>query len=270
MSSTFKTRFAPSPNGYLHLGHALSALTVWRAAYDAGGTALLRIDDIDQSRARDEFEEAIFADLHWLGLSWPQPVRKQSDHLKAYRAALQALTEKGLTYPCFCTRRDLKTDEYGHYAGTCRTLDAAAQTKHLNEGKKPAIRLNAARALATLPKPARYMDSGRMVSCGDQPLEDIILARRDIGGSYILSCGVDDAAQGITHVIRGQDIQAMTATQVLLQHILDLPTPVYVHHPLLTDANQQKLSKSKGSKSLRDLRAEGQSAAEVRARLGFS
>lgn len=265
-----RTRFAPSPNGYLHLGHAFSALNVWQAATDMGGEALLRIDDIDQSRARSEFETAIFEDLTWLGLRWPAPVRRQSDHLTDYAKALERLKGLGLTYPCFCTRKTLKTNALGHYAGTCKALTRDDVNMRLAGGEVPNIRLNAAAALKRAGNALRYMDSGVVRTVGETPMEDTVLARRDIKGSYLLSCVIDDAAQGITHVVRGCDIQPMTATQVLLQDLLNLPKPIYVHHRLLTDPGDQKLSKSKGSQSLRDLKQQGATATDLKAQLGFS
>ncbi|MEO0412924.1 MAG: tRNA glutamyl-Q(34) synthetase GluQRS [Pseudomonadota bacterium] len=264
-----RTRFAPSPNGYLHAGHAFSALTVWNAAAKAGGEALLRLDDIDQSRARTDFEAAIYDDLAWLGLTWPHPVRRQSDHMDAYDGALTALSEMGVTYPCFCTRKTLRLNKNGHYSGTCRSLSEAEKDKRRARGETPSIRLHASRALSLLEHPPRYEDTSAAVSCAQAPLEDAILARRDIGSSYLLSCVVDDAAQDITHVIRGRDIQPLTSLQVLLQALLGLPTPVYHHHTLITDDAQQKLSKSKGSQSIQELRAGGVSAEQLKALLAF-
>ncbi|MEM7568886.1 MAG: tRNA glutamyl-Q(34) synthetase GluQRS [Pseudomonadota bacterium] len=264
-----RTRFAPSPNGYLHAGHAFSALSVWRAAQDMGGEALLRLDDIDQSRARSGFEDAIYEDLAWLGLRWPTPVRRQSEHMDAYDEALTQLIDLGVTYPCFCTRKTLRLTDQGYYAGTCRPLSPEQRAEKTLQGPKPAIRLNVAAALDHLGTAPRYLDGGLRLSCVPGEMEDAILARRDIGSSYLLSCVVDDAAQGITHVIRGRDIQPLTPLQVLLQQLLGLPTPVYMHHALITDAGQQKLSKSKGSPALRDVREAGMTATALKEKLGF-
>lgn len=270
MPAPFRTRFAPSPNGYLHAGHAYSALMVWDMARANRGTVHLRIDDIDQGRARPEFEAAIIDDLHWLGLSWPEPIRRQSEHLAAYQAALERLEAIGVTYPCFCTRKTVKVDVHGHYARTCRPLTAGEVGHHLASGRTPSIRLNIDAALAYLQDVPTFTDTGVQRRCDDSPLEDAVLARRDIGGSYILSCVVDDAAQGITHVVRGKDIQPMTATQVILQRLLRLPTPIYHHHDLITDDLKQKLSKSKGSQSLQDLRLAGLSVPELKEMLGVA
>lgn len=264
-----RTRFAPSPNGYLHAGHAFSALTLWGLAADLGGEVLLRLDDIDQGRARTEFENAIYEDLAWLGLSWPRPVRRQSEHMNAYDEACHKLTALGVTYPCFCTRKTQQLDSAGHYWGTCRTLSKDDCAQRRARGEIPSIRLHAVRALSLLQHVPQYEDTGAIISCADAPLEDAVLARRDIGSSYLLSCVVDDAAQGITHVIRGRDIQPLTSLQVLLQTLLGLPTPLYHHHKLITDEAQQKLSKSKGSQSLRDLRTAGFQADQLKALLGF-
>lgn len=266
----FVTRFAPSPNGYLHLGHAFSALTAFHAAKAASGAFLLRIDDIDTSRARQEFTEAIMTDLQWLGLDWPQRVRFQSAHLRDYGKAAQHLARLGVTYPCFCTRKTLMLDERGHYAGPCKALSSAAVTAKQAQGQIPAIRLDSQKALSHIPA-ARlaYEDTTSAETVGTQPLDDPIIVRKDIGSSYLLSCAVDDAAQGITHVIRGQDIQALTPLQVLLQALLGLPTPIYQHHGLITDDDQRKLSKSEGSPSLKDARLSGVLAKTIRNQFGF-
>lgn len=267
----FITRFAPSPNGYLHLGHAFSALTAYHAARARGAIMLLRIDDIDTSRAREEYVQAIYADLAWLGVTWATGVRVQSAHLADYDAAAAQLAAQGMTYPCFCTRASLALDEHGHYAGTCRTLSAADVAKRQARGEQAAIRLNTAKALAATPRQRlNYVDTGRTCSANSAPLEDAVIVRKDIASSYLLSCVIDDADQKVTHVIRGQDIQPLTPLQVLLQALLERPTPTYIHHALLMEDGAQKLSKSKGSTSLRDLRDQGAAPQQIWTELGFA
>lgn len=270
MPPAFVTRFAPSPNGYLHLGHAFSALTAYNAAQAHGGKMLLRVDDIDTSRAREEYILAIYEDLAWLGLSWPQPVRLQSAHFKDYQAAAARLRSMGVTYPCFCTRSTLRLDAAQQYAGTCKGLTQADIAARIKGGDQAAIRLDVAASAAALKGVAlRYEDTGKACQVDSSTLEDAVIIRKDIGTSYLLSCVVDDAAQHITHVVRGHDIQPLTGLQVLLQRLLGLPTPIYRHHSLISDAAQQKLSKSKSAPSLRDARAAGLEARDIRRQLGF-
>jgi len=271
MSQSFITRFAPSPNGYLHLGHAFSALSVEAAARAAGGTMLLRIDDIDTSRAREEYVQAIFEDLAWLGLTWPTPVRVQTAHLGDYDAALQKLIDMGLTYPCFCTRKTLKLTAEGHYSGKCKPLSQNEINDRIKTGEQPALRLDTQKAHAVLgSRTLSLMNNGKRETIGIAALDNAVIQRKDIGCSYLLSCVVDDAAQGITDVIRGADIEHMTGLQVLLQTLLGLPTPRYTHHKLISDKTQKKLSKSEGAPSLRDARAQGTTAKDIRLSLGFS
>lgn len=271
MPQPYVTRFAPSPNGYLHLGHAFSALTASRAAQAAGGVMLLRIDDIDSSRAREEYIQAIFEDLEWLGLQWPSPVRLQSAHLNEYDAAAKTLMDRGLTYPCFCVRKSLQLDARGHYAGTCRHMSQTDIAARVKAGEQAAIRLNIDAALKALNGgDFTYEDTGERHSLADAPLEDAIIIRKDIGTSYLLSCVVDDAAQNITHVVRGRDVGGLTALQVLLQRLLGFPTPIYHHHALISDETQQKLSKSKNAPSLRDARAHGASPSDILNQLGLA
>jgi glutamyl-Q tRNA(Asp) synthetase len=262
------TRFAPSPNGYLHLGHALSALTGWRAAREAGGRFLLRIEDIDTGRARPEFEQAIFEDLAWLGLDWETPVRRQSEHFEDYRAALARLDAMGLTYPCFCTRKDIAAEiarspaaphgpEGALYPGICRGLDPAEARARAEAGERFAVRLDVAKAMEAAGA-LRWHD--RLAGCqGADPgsLGDVVLARKDIPTSYHLAVTVDDALQGVTLVTRGEDLFHATHIHRLLQALLDLPVPDYHHHGLIRDAAGMRLAKSKGAPALRDLRADG-------------
>jgi glutamyl-Q tRNA(Asp) synthetase len=269
------TRFAPSPNGYLHLGHALSALTGFGAARRAGGRFLLRIEDIDLSRARPEFEQAIYADLAWLGLSWETPVRRQSEHFADYAAALARLEALGVTYPCFCTRRDIAAEiarspaaphgpEGALYPGICRGLSVPERGARMASGARFAVRLDTAKAMA-LTGPLRWRDRLKgMIAADPASLGDVVLARKDIPTSYHLAVTVDDALQGISLVTRGEDLFHATHVHRLLQALLGLPEPEYWHHGLIRDAQGVRLAKSKGAPALRDLRAAGMTADDVR------
>lgn len=275
-------RFAPSPNGYLHLGHAYSALFAARWAKRLGGTMLLRLEDIDATRCKPEFAEAIFADLDWLGLSWPEPVLVQSERLAAYRAAADRLARLGLIYPCFCSRAEVAaraagTDPDGAplYGGTCRHLSAADVDARLARGERPQYRLRSAEAMAltgplsftvAMPTPA---DRPQIRYARPELWGDVVLQRRDMPTSYHLSVVVDDAAQKITHVTRGRDMEAATDIHVLVQMLLGLGQPLYTFHRLICDAEGRKLSKSRASPSLRDLRRAGMSPQEVHALVGF-
>jgi glutamyl-Q tRNA(Asp) synthetase len=268
------TRFAPSPNGYLHLGHALSALTGFRAAREAKGRFLLRIEDIDLGRARPEFEQAILEDLAWLGLDWEQPVRRQSEHFTDYALALAKLQARRLTYPCFCTRKDIEAEiarspaaphgpEGALYPGLCRHLSDAERRQRLDAGEKFAIRLDVARA-AELAGPLRWHDRLKGdIEADPASLGDVVLARKDIPTSYHLAVTVDDALQGVTLVTRGEDLFHATHIHRLLQDLLELPVPDYWHHGLIRDAQGVRLAKSKGAPALQDLRAAGMNADEV-------
>ncbi|MCE6961620.1 tRNA glutamyl-Q(34) synthetase GluQRS [Cereibacter sphaeroides] len=271
------TRFAPSPTGPLHLGHAFSALTVWDRA--AGGTALLRIEDIDRSRCRPEWEAQIFDDLHWLGLDWPLPVMRQSERADAYRAALDRLAGMGLTYPCRCSRADIRaalsapqegaTGPDGLiYPGTCRGRSMA------EAGPEDTIRLDMAAALR-LAGPLRFRETGparegwHEVGPLDRTAGDVVLSRRGFGTSYHLAVVVDDAAQGVTEVVRGEDLFEATAIHVLLQRLLDLPVPDFHHHRLIRDEAGKRLAKRDDARALATYRAEGRSPAEIRAMVGL-
>lgn len=275
-------RFAPSPNGRLHLGHALSALTCWEAARRLGGTVLLRIEDIDRARCKPEFVAGIFEDLHWLGLAWPEPVLHQAQRLDAYAAAAARLAAMGLLYPCFCSRGDSAaaatgTDPDGAplYPGTCRHLDPGLRAEKLARGDKAQYRLDVA-AAAALAGIVTY--TVLMPSIADRPhiryarperWGDVVLQRKDVPTSYHLSVVVDDAAQGITHVTRGRDLEAITDMHALLQLLLGLASPVYHFHPLVPGPDGQKLAKSKGAQSLMELRAQGWTPEDVRRAVGF-
>ncbi|MDG5497805.1 tRNA glutamyl-Q(34) synthetase GluQRS [Niveispirillum sp. BGYR6] len=272
------TRFAPSPTGYLHLGHAHSALFAWNAARAAGGRFLLRVEDIDPNRCRLEYEQALLEDLAWLGLSWPQPVRRQSDHMDDYAAALARLAALGVTYPCFCSRKDI-ADEIARagaaphllaagpdgplYPGLCRRLDPGQAADRVAAGEPHAIRLDVAKALA-LTGPLFWHDRGcGQVTADPALLGDVVLARRDVRTAYHLAVTVDDALQGVTLVTRGEDLFHATHIHRLIQALLDLPTPDYHHHGLLVNQQGQRLSKRDGAKALRALRAEGLEPAAV-------
>jgi glutamyl-Q tRNA(Asp) synthetase len=268
-------RFAPSPNGLLHLGHAYSALFTDFWARRLGGTWLLRLEDIDLGRCRPEFADAIKDDLHWLGLDWPEPVMVQSQRMSVYAAAAGRLKARGLLYPCDCTRheiaeRSVGTDPDGAplYDGKCRRHGVAG-------GREVQYRLDneAATALAgplsfTVAGPTP-LDRPQIRYAKPEAWGDVVIQRKDTPTSYHLSVVVDDAAQGITHVTRGRDMEASTDIHVLLQLLLGLEQPIYTFHKLILDDEGNKLSKSKGSPTLRSLRESGWTAADVRAAVGF-
>lgn len=269
------TRFAPSPTGLLHLGHAHAALFARKAAGPAG-TFLLRIEDIDPARCRPEFEARIYEDLAWLGFDWPRPVRRQSEHMADYRAALERLQALGVTYPCFCSRREIAAatqaphaGETPVYPGTCRPLPRAEAEDRVATGAPYALRLDAA-AASRLTGPLTWTDrAGGTIAVDAGRLGDVVLARRDAPTSYHLSVTVDDALQGVTLVTRGLDLADSTHVHRLLQALLGLPEPLYHHHPLLTDPAGRRLAKREGAISLRGLREAGRTPAEVRAAAGF-
>jgi glutamyl-Q tRNA(Asp) synthetase len=276
-------RFAPSPNGALHLGHAYSALMNERLAAETGGRLILRIEDLDRARSKPEFEAALVDDLAWLGLRFPAPWRRQSEHGGDYAAALARLDRQGLVYPCFCTRSQAARasanlrdpDGAPLYPGTCRALPSATARARLARGDKAAFRLDMDRARAATAAQLAWVEYGE----GAVPSEraaapavwgDIVLSGRDLAASYHLAVVVDDALQGVTDVVRGRDLLAATAVHRLLQALLDCPAPRYRHHRLVLDRNGAKLSKSRQSASLAELRGMGLSPGEVRAALGFA
>lgn len=275
-------RFAPSPNGRLHLGHALSALITWNAARRLGGVALLRIEDIDTARCKPEFTAGIYEDLSWLGLAWPEPVMVQSERFIDYADAADRLLDAGLLYPCFCSRSDIsarakETDPDGAplYPGTCRHLSPGEQIRQLESGSPVQYRLDTAAAAAragvltyTVLAPT-LSDRPQIRYARPERWGDVVLQRKDTPTSYHLSVVVDDAAQGITHVTRGRDLEAVTEIHVLLQMLLGLPTPTYHFHRLIMNETAHKLSKSKGAQSLADLRAAGWTPGDVRRAVGF-
>ncbi len=278
MTKTF--RFAPSPNGYLHLGHAASALLNARLARESGGRFLLRIEDIDRGRARPEFESAILEDLAWLGLEWAGPVRRQSEHFDDYAQALGRLDAMGLLYACDCRRSDIARaaavqpdwprdpDGAPLYPGLCRERPQRSASAILAEGGV-ALRLDMRKALALAGQGLSWLEDGARVDAEPALWGDVVLARKDTPASYHIAVVVDDALQGVTHVVRGRDLLPATSLHRLLQRLLDLPTPDYLHHSLLLDADGEKLAKSRGSESLRNLRRNGRDAAGIRAQLGF-
>ncbi len=276
-------RFAPSPNGYLHLGHAYSALLNFERAQKNGGRFLLRIEDIDLGRSRPEFEQAIYDDLAWLGITWEEPVLRQSEHLAFYAEAIETLDKGVLLYPCFCTRSErmqrssLLKDPDGAplYSGQCRHLDPRLRAEKLNANLPHVKRIDMERALKDLSPALTFEEFGldlnaRMIAAQPERWGDAVLARKDVPTSYHVSVVLDDARQGVTDVLRGADLLASTDLHRLLQALFDLPTPRYHHHDLIVDSDGDKLAKSKGSKALRNLRAEGVTPAAIRAHLGFS
>jgi glutamyl-Q tRNA(Asp) synthetase len=271
------TRFAPSPTGYLHLGHAYSALFACNAA--RSGRFLLRIEDIDPARCRPEFDVAIQEDLAWLGLTWDRPLRRQSEHIADYRAALGALDEMGVVYPCFCSRKTIAAEiaaaggaPHGPaviYPGICRGLGAAERQDRIASGVEYALRLNVADALA-MTGPLSWRDSAAgWIAARPEMLGDPVIARRDAPTSYHLAVTVDDHLQGVTLVTRGEDLFTATHIHRLLQALLDYAPPDYRHHRLLTGADGARLSKRDGATAIRALREQGKSAEEVLAMAGL-
>jgi glutamyl-Q tRNA(Asp) synthetase len=284
-------RFAPSPNGYLHLGHALSALLNFDLARAQGGRFLLRIEDIDVARCRPEYEAAIYEDLAWLGLVWEEPVRRQSEHFDDYRAALTRLESEALVYPAFESRGEIARlvaaqeaagkpwprdpDGTPVYPGTANEFPAAERTRRMAAGEPYVLRLDTAAACRHA-GPLFWMEEGSgpgneagVITADPAAWGDVVLARKDLPTSYHLSVTVDDAQQGVTHVVRGRDLFWSTSVHRLLQALLGLPAPVYHHHTLVLDSDGRKLSKSTRATALRELRAAGWTAADVRRAVGL-
>ncbi|MEZ0390364.1 MAG: tRNA glutamyl-Q(34) synthetase GluQRS [Verrucomicrobium sp.] len=274
------TRFAPSPTGWLHLGHAYAALFAEAEARCAGGRFLVRMDDLDLTRVRPVYEAAVFEDLEWLGLSWEEPVRKQSDHFPEYRAALARLQILGLLYPCFCTRREIQEEiaragaapqgpEGPVYPGTCRRLTLQEVSSRLAEGSDYALRLDMARTLDAAGRNLSWEDlaHGRFIA-DPSFLGDVVMARKDTPTSYHLAVVVDDAAQGVTLVTRGEDLLSATHLHRVLQQVLELPVPLWKHHRLITDEAGKRLAKRDDARSLRSLREAGWTPGQVRAAIG--
>ncbi len=274
----FVTRFAPSPTGYLHKGHAFSALTAHEAARAAGGRFLLRVEDIDATRCRPEYDAAIFEDLTWLGLDWESPVRRQSEHLDAYDAALDRLKDLGVLYRCFRSRSELQGEIAGAPHGPMEAfrgepLPTDEETRRLEAGASYAWRLSLAKAEAVLGsfQGLTYFVEGKgWFQARPELGGDVVLARKDVRTSYHLASVTDDALQGVTHVIRGVDLADAPHVQRLLQALLGLPTPIYRHHPLIVGPDGKRLAKRDRSETLRSLREAGVDAAMVRRELGFA
>ena len=281
MSSAIVTRFAPSPTGLLHLGHAYSALFAFEAARKSGGSFLLRIEDIDFTRCRREFEVAILEDLAWLGIEWETPVRRQSDHLHEYVAVAEQLRVRGLLYPCFCTRKDIQREielaaaaphaqEGPVYPGMCRSLSEDERQSRIVSGESFAMRLDLNRAIAEVGGDLEWIDLERgLQKAQPEVLGDVVLVRKDIGCSYHLAVVMDDGLQGITRITRGEDLFEATHVQRLLQALLNLPTPEYHHHALICDTEGKRLAKRHEAEPLRSLKSRGVSAHDVWERLGF-
>ncbi|MDP2079823.1 MAG: tRNA glutamyl-Q(34) synthetase GluQRS [Pseudotabrizicola sp.] len=280
------TRFAPSPTGPLHLGHAYSALLAHDMARRHNGTFLLRVEDIDQQRSKPEWEAQLLDDLHWLGICWDAPPMRQSDRLRAYHAALDRLWQAGYLYPCTCTRRDIETalaapqegaPHHGPdgpvYPGTCRPQHAPQVPRPTDQH----LRLNIANTHALLGEGLTFSETGpthpasTITTAEDytRRIGDVVLARKDFGTSYHLSVVVDDAAQGITHVSRGEDLFYATAIHILLQRLLGLPTPLYHHHRLIRDDQGKRLAKRDDARALSRYRAEGATPQDIRRMVGL-
>jgi glutamyl-Q tRNA(Asp) synthetase len=292
MSSPRVFRFAPSPNGRLHLGHAYSALLNRKLADEAGGRMLLRIEDIDPTRSSAEFERGILEDLAWLGIGWDGPVRRQSEHMDAYRAHLDRLVAEELAYPAFMSRGETRAhiaearaagdrwpvdpDGAPLYPGTDRLLPARARKKRIESGEPYAWRLDMARALDRVAKPLSWREDGRgpsgvagVVRADPALWGDVVLARRETPTSYHLSVVTDDALQGVTDAVRGRDLFHATAIHRVLQELLGLPAPRYFHHDLVLGEDGRKLSKSHGDTALAELRARGNTPSDIRRMAGF-
>jgi len=283
-------RFAPSPNGYLHLGHAYSALLNYDRARELGGRFLLRIEDIDRERCRPEYEDAIYEDLRWLGISWQEPVRRQSEHFAEYEAALAKLEAQKLIYPSFESRAEIaamveELDRHGGwprdpdgvpiYPGRARKLSAAERVRRREAGEPFALRLAMDAAVAragvltwTETGTGPHGQSGS-ITAAPQRWGDVVLARKDVPTSYHIAAVVDDALQGVTDVVRGEDLFWSTSIHRLLQVLLGLPEPTYQHHKLILDAQGQKLSKSTAATGLRELRAGGATPRDIRRMIGL-
>jgi len=283
-------RFAPSPNGYLHLGHAFSALLNFDLARRSGGRFLLRIEDIDATRCRPEFEAAIYEDLEWLGISWETPVRRQSEHLSVYREAVEKLSGRSLIYPAFESRAEIARlvaeretvspwprdpDGTPLYPGAAKSFSAAARRQLIEQGLPYALRLDMTAACAQAPG-LNWVEQGEgpdgetgSVAARPQAWGDVILARKETPTSYHLSVVIDDALQGVTDVVRGRDLFWSTSVHRLLQSLLGVPQPAYRHHRLIVDDAGQKLSKSTSATALRELRNQGATPMDIRRLVGF-
>lgn len=281
MSSPIVTRFAPTPTGLLHLGHAYAAGFAFAEARKGGGRFLVRLEDIDTTRVRPEFETAIFEDLAWLGLKWEEPVRRQSGHMADYRAALSRLEAMGLLYPCFCTRKEIQAEianagqapqgpDGPLYPGLCRGLSGSERADRLASGMPFALRLDVAKAMQFAGSLTFVERSEGVVTAMPNIFGDVVLARKETPTSYHLSVVVDDALQGITLVTRGEDLKPATHLHRLLQALLGLPVPEWHHHRLITDETGRRLAKRDNARSLRSLRESGWTAERVWEELGLT
>lgn len=275
ISQPYITRFAPSPTGRLHKGHAYSARLAYEAAQARKGRFLLRIEDIDTTRCKPEFVDALFEDLAWLGLTWETPVRIQSQHFADYQHALNKLREMGVAYPCFCTRKDIQAEiarapsaPHGPdgpiYPGTCRRLSPGERAARIDAGEQHAWRLDLQAALQITSQELTWQEEhAGTIKAEPEQLGDVILARKDTPTSYHLSVVVDDGQQGVSHIIRGQDLFHTTHIHVVLQCLLGLPTPHYFHHKLLLDDKGERFAKRNKSVTLASLREQGLSPATL-------
>jgi glutamyl-Q tRNA(Asp) synthetase len=270
------TRFAPSPTGRLHIGHAYSALFAYHEAVKNDGRFIMRIEDIDQGRCREEFIEGFYEDLDWLGIKWEKPVRRQSEHFDDYKKALEKLNEKELLYPCFCTRKEIHEEiaragsaphgpEGVLYPGTCRDLSTAVRNERIASGQPYALRLNMNKALASISGPLAWfdLDKGEQVAT-PEILGDVVLARKDVPASYHLCVTLDDHLQGITTVTRGEDLFYASHLHRLIQELLELDVPLWHHHKLLLDEEGKRFAKRNKSVTIQHLReVEKKTVAEV-------
>jgi glutamyl-Q tRNA(Asp) synthetase len=287
---SFVTRFAPSPTGLLHLGHAFSAITAYDAARKAGGQFLLRIEDIDATRSRPEFEVKILTDLAWLGLTWDRPVRRQSDHMMEYAAALEALRARGVLYRCFLTRKEIAEQALSAphhagegpdgivYRGPAQPMSSDEEEMRIARGDSYAWRLSMRYSQDLLGEEFAQLvfveqrdgsDEEHIVAAHPESLGDVILGRKDTPASYHIAVVHDDALQRVSHIIRGEDLRSSTHVHVLLQKLLNLPTPVYRHHRLLVGPDGKRYAKRDQSLTLAALRDQGVTPAEIRARIGL-
>lgn len=268
-------RFAPSPNGYLHLGHAFSALLNAEMAKDANGRLLLRIEDIDPTRCKPEFEQALYEDLSWLGIEWERPVRRQSKHFSEYAKSLERLEAEGLVYRSYETRADLARlnlprdpDGGARYTKSAGLSPDESRTRELR-GEPYALRLDIQAAMNRISKRLTWHENKNEVSARPEEWGDVVLGRKETSASYHLAVVLDDALQEVTHVVRGKDLYQATSIHRLLQKILGLPAPEYLHHRLILDADGKKLAKRDPSTTLRDLRAQGWTPGDVRKSVGL-
>lgn len=268
-------RFAPSPTGHLHLGHALSAILNFEEAERVGGRFLLRIEDIDLTRCKPEFEESIYEDLEWLAINWESPVRRQSEHFEEYAAELSRLEAENLLYASYETRADLarlitgRDPEGGPRYSREEGLSAEEAAEREARGEPYALRLDMEHALSRVETPLFWAEVDKQVEAHPERWGDVVLGRKQMPASYHLAAVLDDALQGVTHVVRGKDLFEATAVHRLLQELLGLPAPIYRHHHLLVDENGKKLSKRDESTTLRDLRESGVTVAQIREAIGL-